>query len=117
MARVKVTWVDAGYLAFRGDDYDASYRDNYLKMMAADGYHAKPDASVEFEFDFGLGVSDENVAELVFSSTNRYAGELWAVIEPLLPPARPHTALSMGDFVEVDGKSYRCEPVGFKAVS
>lgn len=40
-------------------------------------------------------------------------GPLWDLIEPVMPEDRSHTALSIGDEVEIDGKSYRVEPVGW----
>jgi hypothetical protein len=117
MAHIKITWIDCGYLAFRGDDYDPEYRNKYLTHLASEGYPVKPDASTEFDFDFGGGAFDEDIAEQVFMATNRYSGELWSIIEPLLPAQRGHTALSIGDLVEVDGVAYRCEPVGFQAIN
>jgi len=62
------------------------------------------------------GLTDEEVCEAVFIATNTYSGGLWEAIQPLLPPNRTHTALSVGDEVTVRGTTYRCEGVGWSVV-
>ena len=114
MKKIKITWVFCGYMAFRDDEYDESYRAKYLKMLEDEGVAIKPDVSLEFEFDFHKYLSDHDIAEHVFMNTNTYSGAVWYAIEKLLPTNRSHTALSMGDLVEIDGRVYRCEAVGFK---
>ncbi len=64
----------------------------------------------------GAGLSDDEVLDAVFHATNTYSGSLWNLIEPKLSRLRTHTALSVGDQVEVDGRAYRCDPVGWSAV-
>jgi hypothetical protein len=64
----------------------------------------------------GVGLSDDEVLDAVFHATNTYSGSLWNLIEPRLSERRTHTALSVGDEVEVDGRTYRCDPVGWSAV-
>lgn len=61
----------------------------------------------------------ESFCELVFHDTNLYDGRLWLFVEPKLEtqaPKRTHTALSVGDEIEIDGSIYRCERVGFAKV-
>lgn len=70
-------------------------------------------SSVEFE---GITVwADDHIAfcEKIFADTNTYTGWVWDIVEPLLPLNRTHTAVSVGDEIEIDGKVYRCENVGF----
>lgn len=96
MKKVKITWS-----AFAG-------------MM--DGEEEIPVTSVEFTLD--TDKSDESICDEVFASTNLYRGKVWEIISPILPEVRSHTALSVGDVVEVDGVSCRCEPAGWsKSVS
>ena len=64
--------------------------------------------------------TEESPLELcnrLFRETNRYEGDLWDALEPLLSEERTHTALSVGDEVEVDGETYRCKSVGWEVVS
>ncbi len=114
MKKIKITWVFCGYVAFLDDKYHENYRAKYLKMLEDEGVAIKPDASLEFEFDFHKYLSDHDIAEHLFMNTNTYCGAVWDAIEKVLPANRSHTALSMGDLVEIDGRVYRCEAVGFK---
>jgi hypothetical protein len=57
------------------------------------------------------------ICNRVFRETNRYEGKLWDIVEPLLAEERTHTALSIGDEVEVDGETYRCNSLGWDVVS
>lgn len=62
--------------------------------------------------------ADDHIAfcEKVFADLNLYTGWVWDTVEPLLSPNRTHTALSVGDEIEIDGKVYRCENLGFSEV-
>lgn len=51
--------------------------------------------------------------EAIFEATNLYTGPLWTLLEPVLPPERTHTALSPGDYVVIDGQSWRCDAIGW----
>ena len=62
---------------------------------------------------FSSVLTDLELCELLFCETNLYEGALWDAMEPHLPPARSHTALSVGDTVTIDDRVYRCEPVGW----
>ena len=71
--------------------------------------------SVEVDFPAVVGkvLTDESICDQVFSQTNRYSGPVWDAIEPLLSNTRTHTALSVGDEVEVDGRAYVCADIGW----
>jgi hypothetical protein len=55
------------------------------------------------------------ICEQLFAETNKYHGELWNIIDPLLPENRTHTALSVGDEVQVNDTAFRCAPIGWEA--
>ena len=50
-------------------------------------------------------------------NTNLYAGKVWDAVESVMPAERSHTALSVGDFVSIDGRTYRCADLGFTLVA
>ena len=64
-------------------------------------------------------VADIILCEKVFRDTNLYEGDLWDILKPVLPDnsKRTHTALSVGDTVEVDGNLYLCDHIGWKLMS
>lgn len=72
-----------------------------------------PVAEVTIDVPQADGFMDRTVLEELFEATNLYAGPLWDVIEPVLPERRSHTALSVGDYVVIDGRSYRCDRFGW----
>lgn len=59
---------------------------------------------------------DLKICDRLFHQTNVYFGALWEELEPKLSPNRTHTALSVGDEIDIDGTVYRCEPVGWTIV-
>jgi len=61
--------------------------------------------------------SDKYLLEDLFKQTNWYEGNIWDIIEPVLPADRTHTALSVGDEVEIDGLVYRCAEFGWEYLS
>lgn len=61
-------------------------------------------------------MADLEICEELFKATNIYAGRLWDALERFLPENRTHTALSVGDEIDVDGTIYRCEPIGWEIV-
>jgi len=74
-------------------------------------------SSVEFETEFEI--NDENRDQffgVVYQQTNTYSGNLWNIIEPKLSPFRTHTALSIGDEIEIDGQVYICADFGFEKI-
>ena len=70
--------------------------------------------SLEFEDDSWY-VNDLAVCEMAFRDTNLYSGPIWDLIEDKLPIGRSHTALSVGDYVVVNGNAYRCNNLGWSA--
>lgn len=54
------------------------------------------------------------ILDIIFRDTNVYEGFMWNIIEPKLSPLRTHTALSVGDEIEIDGRVYLCENIGWK---
>lgn len=71
--------------------------------------------SVSFTTDMEGGALD--VCNRAFRETNKYEGAMWNIIEPLLDDNRTHTALSVGDWVEVNGEVFECAPVGWNAMN
>jgi hypothetical protein len=82
----------------------------------------KPEAgkfvsSVEFETEFKL--EDwyiDQFLNIAYRQTNTYSGNLWEIIEPQLSPIRTHTALSVGDEIEIDGQVYIVADFGFEKI-
>lgn len=74
-------------------------------------------SSVDFETDFKVAEHDmEQFLNVIYRVTNTYSGNLWEILEPKLSPTRTHTALSIGDEVEVDGRAYVCADIGWVKV-
>jgi len=74
-------------------------------------------SSVEFETEFKIEEFDvDKFLEVVYHTTNTYSGNLWEIIQPLLSETRTHTALSVGDEVEIDGVGYVCADFGFEKI-
>lgn len=80
-------------------------------------FHGRePVTSRSFEVDLGpldeSGAQDKPILEHLFEETNLYRGPLWDAMQPL-PEERTHTSLSVGDYVTIDDRMYRCESVGW----
>ena len=56
---------------------------------------------------------DLDLCEELFKQTNTYSGSLWDSMHPL-PEERTHTALSVGDYLIIDERMYRCAMVGWE---
>lgn len=69
-------------------------------------------ATIEWDIDW-ITTDRLDVCNQAFRDTNLYNGSLWDALEPHLPEDRTHTALSVGDEVEVAGFTYRCEGMGW----
>lgn len=82
----------------------------------------KPEAgrfvsSVEFETEFKINEPDvDQFLNVVYRATNLYSGNLWELIQPKLSETRTHTALSIGDEVEIDGQVYIVADFGFEKI-
>lgn len=72
-------------------------------------------ATIEWDYP-DTGLHSVEVCEKAFRDTNLYNGSLWEALEPHLPEDRTHTALSVGDEIEVAGLTHRCEPAGWSIV-
>lgn len=67
-------------------------------------------------------IADTNILNAIYRDTNCYSGLFWNKIEPLLAPNRTHTALSVGDEIELTNEDtnivsrYVCAPIGWRCV-
>lgn len=107
MTNIKITWVSKGYLG--------EHRDETILDLINKGYAVRGNATAELDFDFPAG--DREICNAVFSNTNHYAGEFWDALQEVIPAERPHTALSIGDKVAIDGREYVCSEIGFTLVA
>jgi hypothetical protein len=74
---------------------------------------------VEF-FDFvwvDSNATEMDICEEVYKQTNVYAGSFFDAVEKYAPKDRGHTAISVGDFVEVEGNVYECADFEWRVVS
>lgn len=71
-------------------------------------------AQLGFTWQVENQVTDIEILEKIYRDTNLYSGIIWELIEEILPPNRPHTALSVGDWIVIDGKTYECDDFGWK---
>jgi hypothetical protein len=80
-----------------------------------------PYARKEVEnFDFIIvdwNATDLDVCEEVYKQTNLYEGDFYERVEKFAPKDRGHTAISVGDFVDVEGNVYECADFGWNVVS
>ena len=73
--------------------------------------------SVDFETEFKITEADvDQFLNVVYRATNTYSGNLWNIIEPKLSGFRTHTALSIGDEIEIDGQVYIVADCGFEKI-
>jgi hypothetical protein len=79
-------------------------------------------SSVEFEIPpitvtlLTQEVHNKGLCEGIFEGTNLRAGGYWDIIQPLLSETRTHTAISVGDEIEIDGQVYICADFGFEKI-
>jgi hypothetical protein len=79
-------------------------------------------SSVEFEIPpitvtlLTQEVHNKCVCEGIYEGTNLRAGGYWDIIQPLLSETRTHTAISVGDEIEIDGQVYICADFGFEKI-
>lgn len=86
MAQVKITW----------------------KAFGEDAQKHRFITSVEFDYPVSSEWKEEQrFLDELFEATNLYSGKLWNVIQPKLSPVRTHTALSVGDEIEIAHDTYR----------
>lgn len=87
-------------------------------------------STATFNIPNQLTASDYQICDAVYKASNLQddiasfcrADELvaiqqiWDALVPALPAQRTHTSLSVGDVVSIDGRSYECADIGWKAV-
>jgi len=82
-------------------------------------------SSVIFDLPIDYKTNEEQrnyICEAVYADTNLYKGYFWNRIQPLLSPTRTHTALSVGDEIEVASQeansvnTYRVADFGFDLI-
>jgi len=80
-------------------------------------------SSVTFELPMNCAndTAEYGLLNTLYEQTNMYAGNLWTKkIEPLLVSNRTHTALSVGDEIEITNdetnttRVYVCAPIGWR---
>jgi hypothetical protein len=81
-----------------------------LAQLRLDGL--EPVTMRRVETDMFDGLEDWQICEKMFEATNLQDGAAWEIVQPL-PPNRTHTSLSVGDYVSVDGRMYRCASIGW----
>ena len=87
-------------------------------------------STATFEIPKQLTASDSEICDAVYKATNlqddiasfckpdefQSIQQIWTALVPVLPAQRTHTSLSVGDVVTIDGRSYECSDIGWKAV-
>lgn len=87
-------------------------------------------STATFEIPKQLTASDYEICDAVYKATNlqddiasfckpdefQSIQQIWTALVPVLPAQRTHTSLSVGDVVTIDGRSYECSDIGWKAV-
>jgi len=63
-------------------------------------------------FSIETDATDLQLLNKLYEATNLYNGFLWDAMQPL-PETRTHTALSIGDEVQIDGKTWVVSEFGF----
>lgn len=93
MAKIEITWVREPHPSIPND--------------------VRTTASVAVNHEFSTEDHTE-ILNTIYRDTNLYSGEFWNAIENIMPTPRPHTALSVGDEVEIDGVFYAVADFGFE---
>ena len=61
-------------------------------------------------------IHNKALCEGIYQNTNLRAGGYWDIIQPKLSAFRTHTAISVGDEIEIDGQVYICADFGFEKI-
>lgn len=78
--------------------------------------YSRKEVSYSTWLSFDTYATDLEVCEEVYKSTN--SSEFFrGVLAKFAPADRGHTAISVGDFVEVNGNVYECADFGWRVVS
>ena len=79
----------------------------------------KENGRAEFvsEVDVPAEIQDKTlVCDAIFKWTNTYSGAWFKENENKFPKNRSHTAISVGDEIEVDGEVFKCADFGWEKV-
>lgn len=93
-----------------------------FKDVAREGTQGITTARLDTELP---AVNDEAILDMIYKVTNlqsellefgasAYEMNLWKQIQEVLPAARTHTSLSVGDEIQIADRLYSIEMVGFK---
>ena len=96
MSKIEITWVREPH---------PSVKDDVRSEVAVDLVH---------EFNT---VDHTQILNAIYRDTNLYSGAFWNALEPVMPSNRSHTALSVGDFVQIDEDKYVVADFGFDLVN
>ena len=58
----------------------------------------------------------EQICDVIYQQTNIYAGDFWETNNKKFPKDRSHTAISVGDIIEVNGIPFKCENAGWSKI-
>mgnify|MGYP006921303245 CR=1 FL=1 len=101
--RIQVTWATA-------------HAQTEKDLLILESLGREPVTSKSFEIDLGpldeSGLDDAPLLERLFEETNLYGGPLWDAMQPL-PEERTHTSISVGDYITIEDRMYRCAPLGW----
>jgi len=85
--------------------------EDLLVQLRREGF--EPITTRRVETDIFDDAEDLLICEHMFHGTNTYEGAAWDILQPL-PEKRTHTSLSVGDYVVIDERMYRCTSVGWE---
>lgn len=83
-----------------------------IAMITWKAFGKPADAVIVFDDD----MSDLQICDEIFAATNTYSGRVWDAVQQVLPSRRTHTALSIGDEVTIDDRTYRCADIGWDII-
>lgn len=76
--------------------------------------------AISFRHNPGHDLDDRALCEALFEQANTYQGPLFALLQPGLEATcdlgRRHTALSVGDRISIDDRTWECAPIGWERV-
>lgn len=85
--------------------------EGHVMSILATGRPLSAYCTIEFS---NSRLDNEQVCDAIFHATNTQEGDIWDRIEAVIPEVRPHTSLSVGDQVVVNGEIYTCANFGWE---
>ena len=73
-------------------------------------------SKIRFSYQLPETATDFEICEEIYRQTNLYTGEIFNLVLLLAQKDRPHTALSVNDFVVIDRAIYRVNDFGFELI-